>query len=293
MRPLVFALLALTPPAALAQSQITLQLNTNQSEVTVGPQACGELIRADWTLSGAGAVACADLKFWVTPGTSCTDRPSTATGDVELESISQPMATSGFFNIPVNQLPLFVGAGGGASCPAPDRQLSYRVCGTYQTSGTQCVAGAEFWIRTAQPPRIHYDTRPPPAPVIADALGLDAAASVSVTAVADAATVRVEARADGFPTRSAEQDPRGGNLVVRDLENDVEYTVVATARDLAGNVSGESEPRTVTPVATAGLWQRYKDAGGAETGGCSATGGAALALWAVLAAVGIFRRKRS
>ena len=91
-------------------------------------------------------------------------------------------------------------------------------------------------------------------------------------------------------------DSATDNLTFRmdGLENGVEYAVRAYAIDAAENQSDPSEPTNGRPVASRGFFEAYKDALGAETGGCGAAGGG-IAGSAVLAVLGFWlsRRKQS
>lgn len=75
------------------------------------------------------------------------------------------------------------------------------------------------------------------------------------------------------------------------LINGHAYLVAVQAVDSKGNVSEFSEPRMGIPVPTDGFWERYKQAGGDEEGGCSTSAG----VWP-WASIGIFlfalRRRR-
>lgn len=75
------------------------------------------------------------------------------------------------------------------------------------------------------------------------------------------------------------------------LVNGDHYLVAVRAVDTKGNTSEFSLPRSGIPVPTDGFWERYKEAGGDEQGGCSTSAGVAP-----LALVGVFlfalRRRR-
>ena len=81
------------------------------------------------------------------------------------------------------------------------------------------------------------------------------------------------------------------SVTINNLENGKTYSVRVVALDAAGNESEPSDTAEGTPVPTQGFWGNYQDAGGQDTGGCSAVGGIS-ASWALLA-LGLLRRRRS
>ncbi len=294
MRSLVVALLALAPATALAQFTITL--NTQQEEVSLGPDDCNGSVSVTWSVL-ATQTMCSDMVFWLTANTSCGSSHEPGADDVELKRFAPiagaPHATSGNFLFPTSDLPLFQGASAPA-CPAEDEERTYRVCAAFQTPNSvgACDGSSGRLGLSGQPPRVTYDTRPPGAPTIASAQPLDGAAAVNVTAEEGVTSVVVEATAEGQSTRTADQDIRNGRIVISGLANGIEYQLIARARDLAGNESEPSEAVAVTPVETAGFWQAYKNAGGKEEGGCSQAGGGVLGLGGLLLAR-LFGRRRS
>lgn len=296
MRALSLALLTLLPVGALAQNQITITIPGSVDGTTsLGPDDCARVLPANWTNNSASTLRCEELLFWLTTSSSCGNRPSSS--DAIVESDLQPDQQSGTVDLAVSQLPAFTSGTEPLTCPQPDLEETWRLCASYRTApgltSDACIDTNMFYVKVAQPPVIEFDTRAPAAPVFDSVTPLDGEAAVSLSAGSDALFVDVTATAEGHPTRTLTMDARTANGRLSPLENGVEYTVVATARDQAGNVSGESEPQTVTPLPTAGFWQRYKEAGGEETGGCSHAGGGALAFVSLLSLARVIRRKRS
>jgi len=59
------------------------------------------------------------------------------------------------------------------------------------------------------------------------------------------------------------------------------------------NLSAYTSPLSATPEASNGFWGEYKDAGGHEVGGCSATGAAVPSVVGALGVlVALTRRRR-
>jgi uncharacterized protein (TIGR03382 family) len=143
--------------------------------------------------------------------------------------------------------------------------------------------------------KINYDGKPPAAPTI-EAIGLDRAARVTLTAPSDAATGAVVVYDGGGSEVGRAAWTKGqGAVQVDGLANDVTYQVEATVSDEAGNPSPASARVEVKPTKTYGYMERYELAGGQETGGCGAVGGG-VAGGAVLAVLGFWlfsRRNRS
>jgi len=74
------------------------------------------------------------------------------------------------------------------------------------------------------------------------------------------------------------------------LRNGTTYQVAVRAVDDAGNVSATSNVLEATPQRVFDFWETYKNAGGAEDGGCSSAAGPA-ALGLLLSGLFVFRRR--
>ncbi len=80
---------------------------------------------------------------------------------------------------------------------------------------------------------------------------------------------------------------RAGSLV-----NGVTYSVVVYAYSKAGNPSAASAAVSGTPLPVADFWKVYRQAGGAERGGCASGPAGALALLGTAALLALARRKK-
>lgn len=290
MRSILLAALVLAPAAALSQS---IELQVAQAEtVTYGGNDCGTTIPVTWTLTSV--IPCSDFKVWLTTG-DCGDTPGSGEKVVRTEPQANVPAM-GSFTFNVSDLPLFTAADAGVACGATQTQVAYKVCGSvkYQGVGAFDCSTSNAFARESTPPTITYDSQPPSPPAITDVEPLDSALAAALTVDNDTQIVRVEARVPGTGEVVSSSSRAAPFAAVRvpDLQNGVEYELVATAEDAAGNVSDPSAPHLGTPVKVLGFGEAYKNAGG-QLGGCSA-GGATVAGWcAILLAVGFLWRRRS
>jgi len=88
------------------------------------------------------------------------------------------------------------------------------------------------------------------------------------------------------------QDP---SQTISGLLNGTPYEIQGFAFDEANNQSEASAPVIATPEHSSGFWEEYKNAGGHEIGGCSATGAAVPSVIGALAALAALlggRRRR-
>lgn len=298
MRNLLILSALLLSSAAAAQTQVsaTLTSATSQSTVSFGPSDCGDrTVSVSWKVVGT---PCGDLSLWLTQANKdCGTAPES--GDKTLDSISNstlrstPGAT-GTFTFNVNQLP-FATTDGGGGCSTLTDEVTFRVCGAVagyaDYLGTTCASTPS----KATPLKLLFDGKPPDAPTIESASGLDGAVSAKVSEPADTVKLRLVVSQGDTEVTTMTQDVGKGALKVTGLQNEVTYTLVAYAIDDAGNVSAASEPKEATPIKTNGFLEEYLDAGGKETGGCGAAGGG-VAGGAVLAVLGFWlssRRNRS
>ena len=91
------------------------------------------------------------------------------------------------------------------------------------------------------------------------------------------------------PFRS--EDVTALSVRMSNLEIGREYEVRLIVISQGGNLSAPSEPALGVPAAVNDFWETYRNAGGAEEGGCSTTGGGTLALLAFVPFA--LRRRRS
>ncbi|WP_225412066.1 MXAN_2561 family MXYO-CTERM-anchored protein [Stigmatella hybrida] len=296
MRLPLIVLTTLCASTALGQTtaQISLTLPNNATSLRVPREPCDRTQTVNYAYASSTTVVCSDLKIWLVQGSSCSDEP---TGTFKLlktlsqnDVVNQPTGTV-TFNI--GELPGFTGA---VTCPANDREDTYRVCASIKlpggSFGTECGSGS-FQRDDLE---VVYDAKPPSAPTLGDVTALDSALSVSVTAPDDAEFIRVTvAREDGTDGKTVEKPGDLKTVRVEGLKNGVKYTVVARAVDEASNESAPSAAKEGTPEPTRGFLDRYDEAGGEEMGGCGAAGGG-VAGSLVLAVLGFWlssRRNRS
>jgi hypothetical protein len=293
-----FLLIALTLTASAAQAQATLRLqapNITGDTLRLKADSCDLSRTVNWSIAGA-TYFCEDLRFWLTKSTSCPDVP--AAGDTERPEVSLTVLRNGTREAPMTfqtrDLPGFRGTDG-IPCPTADREDAYLLCASVKQSiGGTCTNNDSSYLKGSL--KIVYDSRPPPAPEIESVAALDRALSIRVKAGDDTSQVRVRVeRPDGTGARSLLQSVDQPLFRVENLENNVTYTITATALDAAENESAASEAREGTPILTRGFFDRYVEAGGQEMGGCGAAGGALTGGW-LLAVLGFWlssRRNRS
>ncbi len=295
MRTLLITAAVLVSTAASGQSQLTLRFANGAETVSVSPGDCGSRrLVVTWTSTLTNA--CEDLSLWLAPGTDCKESASAQGTSQSLDSVSRTTLTSrtGTIEFNVSQLPFSTGGDGGTgSCGVTGVEQEFRICGATRFSDgfTQCSTTSP--VTKASPGKITYDAKPPSAPTIESVSQLDQALRVQVTGTSDVNQVRLVVLRDGAEVTRRTQGP--GSIQVEDLENEVTYQLEAYAIDAAGNVSETAATAEGTPIKTLGFYEKYRQSGGTETGGCGATGGG-LAGSAMLAVLGFWlssRRNRS
>jgi uncharacterized protein (TIGR03382 family) len=295
MRNLLILSALLLSSAASAQVSVTLKLSTGQSRLSFGPTDCADRpVTATWTRSGN---ACDSLSLWLTaPNKECGD--AAGVGDVGLNSIPRDTLiaqTTGTFQFNLNRL-LFPTADGGGGCESLQEEVTFRLCGTtkayaslYDTS--TCATS----VTKASGMELLFDGKPPEAPAIESASGLDQAVTARVSEPTGSTRIQLVVSRDGEEVKRGEKVVGQGDIKVEGLVNEVTYQLVAYAFDEAGNQSGASGMAEATPIKTNGFLEEYIGAGGKETGGCGAAGGGVVG-GAVLAVLGFWlssRRNRS
>lgn len=302
--PLLLALLV--PGVVLAQTTgnyITLQYQSRDTVVLTSAN-CGGTVSVNFTAVSSGSSLCeTQMKAWITTGTTCGDAP--AAGDLELNSPDISQLRTGTLTFSVSLLPLFGGAGrdgGSSGCTSYAGEANMRLCAAFKyTTNGQCNPASI--AKASTPLTVRFDNAPPPAPSIEEVVPLDRSLLVKVVPpdVKDVALIALEYRA--LDDAGVSDFAGGGSFAVSstsgkitNLVNGTEYEVRAFAVDEAGNRSVlPSGSATGTPIYTNGFWDRYRDAGGQEQGGCAVGGGDAAGLGLVLLAGLRFvsRRKRS
>jgi len=297
---LTLAVSLLFASTALGQSVTFSGTAIQSNEIVVSKDDCTNTRQVTWTRTGT--LSCDTLYLWLSNDT-CTGTPGA--DDVSLKDIAQSDATStGTLSLKMSDALTKVGR----TCADVDKEVSFKLCATtkkLEGEITTTCADTESSVGTPSV-TFRYDPLPPGAPDAPAVTGLDSALSVAVTAPSDATQLRVQivtltAGEDGGTPTAGEvlstKDQTTDNTTFRmdNLENGVEYGVLAYALDRAGNVSKASALATGTPIPSNGFWDAYIGAGGKETGGCGA-GGGGIALGSVLAALGFWvtsRRKQS
>lgn len=292
------ALTLLVSSVALAQTTGALRLSypgSTQETLTFSPNDCSFSAQVSWSFTGL-TPSCGPLKMWVTTGT-CT-APGAGDYDLGTTTLQTTPPQNGTKTVEFSRLPGFGDpADGGFACGGSGKR-AWRVCASYKGNG----AGAITLCGTTQDIQadlgLEYDGIPPGVPTITEALGADEAIRVRATVDADTTAVRFAVRPQGDGT-----DFAFGNEVatsttdverrIDGLVNGQSYEIAAVALDAAGNQSAVSSTVFATPIRTAGFFERYKEAGGTEAGGCSAAPGLLGALAFIGAALLISRRKRS
>jgi len=291
MRYLLIALTFFTASAALAQP-IVLSV-PNKTSLRVGMNSCGTSQTVTWTFNGAAAAVCTDLRLWIVSGTSCGEEPSGTFKDLgTINKSTFPGQSPGTVSFKINELPGWTAE---TACGAADREDAYRVCAAYKR-GTGVLNPCDTSSAEKDDFEVVYDSKPPSAPTIDNVAALDQALSVRVSTPTDTNELKLTvARADGTGTRTLTQSVDQPLFRVENLENNVAYTLTATAVDVAENESAASASATGTPIPTRGFFDRYVEANGQEMGGCGAAAGGLTGGW-VLAVLGFWlssRRNRS
>ncbi|WNG59471.1 hypothetical protein F0U59_35745 [Archangium gephyra] len=304
MRNLLFSAAVLLSSAAFGQFgtqvQVTVQSTANSDSVSIGPSQCGGSSSFNWRVTGT---PCADLSLWVTTDGDCRDSSSAQTSGSTRALSAIPLSTitssggGATATFQVSNLPIFATStttdAGTVACGDPGVESTMLLCAATKTYDGFGACSSNV-VKAAKALQITYDTKSPDAPAISEVASLDKALRVTVDAPDDAIQVEVVALREGVRVSSEKQGVNVGAVRVKDLQNDVTYQVEAYAIDVAGNQSPASATGQGTPTRTFGFYDRYREAGGEETG-CGATGGG-FAGGGMLAALGFWlfsRRNRS
>jgi uncharacterized protein (TIGR03382 family) len=288
--------------AASAQS---IALNFVGSPATVtslarGPAGCNDQVRVQWTTTGlTSANACTSLDLWVTNSQSCGDHPANGTTDAgtgtdfSIGSFSLATQATGLANVfRVSDIP---GVAGNCSIIA---DVTNAICASVDFR-TSTVGGDCSTLKAANL-TVRYDTQPPNAPTL-DLLPQDSKIVVRLGNNGDNDVLNflvqyaVQPASGASPTWISlpEIPATVTSKSIDGLINGTTYVVQAFSLDEVDNVSQPSPEQSGTPEASNGFWAEYKAAGGADTGGCSASG---AAMPSVLGALGVLvallRRRR-
>lgn len=309
MRSLLLPLLLL-PSLAAAQTTpatLTLGFGTNanlplvDSVLTAGPGECGEEVALTWSLSVA---VCQQLSLYlVDSATACgTEVPTSAVfrrnvsqTDVnnappsgEANSLHAGRVTFTLADV-FNAVPP-AGSTAVTACGSADPQTRrFRVCGLTQSTdlGFTCNVRVES---TPDDLELVYDTEKPEPPDVTVS-AQDEALVVRIPEADDIDSRRVQIRLQSEPDtafRDAGDRVSVGQFEITGLKNGTPYVVRAFQTDLAGNESDPSTPIEATPMEVTDFYERYRAAGGSETGGCDAAGGMGLTAGAALAVLGLW-----
>lgn len=294
-RPMVRTFFLVAAVAATASSAQTVTLKYAFQDATTyrfNKDSCTATVRVTWT-STLINTPCSELQFWSTE-LECLDKPGAT--DKQYPSVSpadviRKTGTTNTFNVVLAELPGFFYSDAGVVCGSDLIDRPHKICGGFDVNGTG-VAGT-CTRQHASSLALIYDTRPPVAPTIDEVLEQDGALTFKFSASSDTSVVHFDLRAQG-ETEYAEKGQlattSGSSIRIGALVNGTTYDVRARAEDGAKNFSAPSEVVAATPRLTKGFWARYRDAGGTQTGGCTAVHGLPLLL---AGGLWLLRRKRN
>jgi hypothetical protein len=278
--------MAFVPGAAIAQDAFGATAFTRAegvaAEPTVNITRCAENrpLAFRWTLD---ATPSEEQRVRISTNTANTCATAT-----EIALVTDRAAVAGDQSVEVAAQQLL------EDCPAIEDENRY-VCMQLYPAG-----GSEDGVRVYVPVRI--DTIAPEPPDRVTAAPGDGALLVSWSwtdgTPSDLASVRVFRRRiedDGEAISTTVAGRAVTSARLDGLQNDVEYEVWVQPEDEAGNVGEASESTTGSPQETVDFWDRYRELGGAETGGCASGGGLGpLALFLVgLAGLAALSRRRT
>jgi hypothetical protein len=277
--------------------QLQIQSTTGTDTLSVGPGQCGERRTVNWRVTGT---PCESLTLWLTRDTDCKESASAQTSGStrELTGVSRDallqQGGTGTASFSVSELPLFSTGDGGVACDASGLSETVRLCGATKQS-TDLLGSCNSVVKATSPVKITYDTQAPGAPAFESVNPLDKALQVRIDAPDDATEVRLVVMQGETEITTQEQGVDQGPFEVKNLQNGVTYQLTAYSIDAAGNVSTDAATAEGSPIKTLGFYEKYRQEGGSETGGCGATGGG-MAGGALLSVLGFWlfsRRNRS
>jgi Synergist-CTERM protein sorting domain-containing protein len=285
MRRALLTAVLLAPSLALAQ--VTITETGDQPDEVINIAECQGATGATSRLAFQWAftnVTFTDVEVKVSDTSGCPDTTENSTARTSsLGTFTGTTTTTNAFAAP--DLLSRIGVPS-ASCDA-GANITVNVCVIPRNATGGVISGTitgTFLFDRARPPT-------PTAPTVTPG---DGALRVSWTAVAGSGlTYRVEATPQGVagavPVRS--EEVTGTSVRLGSLEIGTPYDVVVIAISEGGNESAASPQVTGIPVQVDDFWRLYRNAGGAEEGGCSTAGASTLALLAFVPFA--LRRRRS
>ena len=264
-----------------------------------GPAGCNDQVQVSWNTSGlSSGNACTSLEIWITNSQTCGDHPSTAGSDagpgtdLSIGTFSLATQTTGTANnFKVSDIP---GVAGNCAIIA---DIKNAICSSVDFRNT--IGGTCSTI-SASSLIIRYDTQPPDPPTL-ELLPQDSKIVVRLGNNGDSDVLNYLVQYALQPTSGGspgwvtlpEVPATVTSKAIDGLINGTTYVVQAFALDEVDNVSQASDQQSATPQASNGFWGEYKAAGGADTGGCSATGAAVPSVLGALGVlVALLRRRR-
>ena len=278
------------PLAAFGQS-LTLKVNgvgDTSGAPALTTNRCSDAFQVNATLTGQ---VCSGPTYWITTSSSCGDSPSSANFDLTFD-----VDSFGNRTIAVSDLPFFRGADGGVPCPRAATQ-DHKVCGSF-TTPSSLITGCSSTtvVHQSSAPTIQWKGAPAAVPSIDSVSPRDGAIGLGLSITGtDALLIRIEVAVSGTGqfAEVASISATQPSYNINGLTNNVAYDIQVRSEDTIGNLSAYSPIATGTPVASAGFFDAYRQAGGQDLGGCGGLGAILLAfclpavVWGALA-----RRKR-
>ncbi len=257
-----------------------------------------------WSATGLGSGnACANMQIFVTNAQSCPNSPNTSGStdagsgvpDVIIGTVDIATLATGSGTVQAQRLRDMPGLGG--NCP-DGVNVTNAVCASVQTRAAGSTSCDTFQTSTTNL-TLQYDAKPPAAPSM-NLLAQDAKIVVQLGPEGETLKLYETQYAEAPPGDAGPVWRQGPNLEasktsvsITGLTNGQEYLVQARSVDVVDNVSAYTAALSATPEASNGFWGEYKDAGGHELGGCSATGAAVPSVVGALGVlVALMRRRR-
>jgi uncharacterized protein (TIGR03382 family) len=296
-----FAALLLLGTAARAQTITMTFPGGITTTLNKGPGTCNDTVRVNWSTTGLStAIQCGSgIQIWVTNSNSCGTSPGTSSTDGGSDFVldTQPLTTTtGTESFVVSQMPGLANL----NCANQVIDVTNSVCASAQyrpSNVTDCTTSQASTLN------VRYDTQPPSAPSLS-LLPQDGRIVVSFSPngsnTNDILNYQAEYAVQPSDTSAPQYISTGqvsaqsARIEINGLVNGTTYLVRGYAFDEVDNRSSASDPpQTGTPEATDGFWGRYKQAGGDDLGGCSATGiGLPSAIFGLAVLAALVRRRR-
>ncbi len=279
--------LSLVVPFAAFGQSLNLKVNgvgDTSSAPALTTNNCTDTFQVNATQVGA---TCSGPTYWITTSSSCGDSPSSANFDLTFD-----VDSFGNKTIAVSDLPFFRGADGGIPCPRAATQ-DHKVCGTFTTP---TLSGCTTIVHQSSSPTVRWKGAPAAVPSIDSVSPKDGAITVGLSITGtDALLIRIEVAVSGTGQfgQVASISATQPSYDIKGLTNNVAYDIQVRSEDTIGNLSAYSPIATATPVASAGFYDAYRQAGGQDMGGCGGLGAILLAFCLPGVVLGaLARRKR-